>query len=727
MPHMTIAGHVSLVLWTQIAALLIAAHLLGALARRRGQPAVVGSLLAGLGLGPSVFGQLWPGGFHWFLPATGYEPRLLLAVSSASLLILLVVLGAETDLPLIRSLGRAAGAVTGGSILLPLIAGLVAGYVVPAELMGDSTGRTAFAVLLAGGLGASSLPVIARIVSELEMGRRNFGQLGIAAATLNDVFGFLMLALAAALVGGDGLSGLAVPLLGLVVIVGLLVLVGQRSIDAMLRLVRREGPNVAGSLAVCFVTVFAIAAATEALRVDAALGAFLAGMALGRSRFQQSQALKGLQDMTDALFAPLYFATAGLQVDLTTLMTPRIGYSFLALLGVAALTKYAGSFAGGVVARLTPRENSALAFMLNGRGAMQVIIGSAGLSLGIFSTGAYTIIILTAIVTTLTVAPLVRATVRGWAGTAEERERLDRERELEANVIVRGQRLLLPSRGSLNSLVAARVLDAAWPDSSELTVLSIGTDGQVPDVRPMLDLPSGREVRQQHVDENDVLDAILAEANLGYGVMALGAVESPSPERLLPETVEGLLSYSPIPVLVVRRARQAHESGLSLTGRFRRILTPVAGSSASRAGQEVAHTISRRTGATVTVLHVQTRPGGESTGAPTSEGGAGTVTEGAVTAVLVDALAVADEHDIAAEPMVRRGTAGEEIEAAVEEVRPDLVVIGATVRRVGGRPFLGHTVEHVLEHVDSATVVVVVMPEVAVTATGEGHADRSAR
>lgn len=727
MPHMTIAGHDSLVLWTQIAALLAAAHLLGALARRLGQPAVVGSLLAGLGLGPSVFGQLWPDGFHWFLPTTGGEPRLLVAVSTASLLILLVVLGAETDLPLIRSLGRAASAVTGGSILLPLVAGLVAGYLVPAELMGGATGRTAFAVLLAGGLGASSLPVIARIVGELEMGRRNFGQLGIAAATLNDVFGFLMLALAAALAGGNGLSGLAVPLLGLVVIVGLLVLVGQRSIDALLRLVRRGGPNVAGSLAVCFITVFVIAAATEALKVDAALGAFLAGMALGRSRFQQSQALKGLQDMTDALFAPLYFATAGLQVDLTTLKTPRIGYTFLALLGVAALTKYAGSYAGGLAARLAPRENSALAFMLNGRGAMQVIIGSAGLSLGIFSTGAYTIVILIAIVTTLTVAPLVRVTVRGWAGTAEERERLDRERELESNVIVRGQRLLLPSRGSLNSLVAARVLDAAWPESSELTVLSIGTDDQVPDVRPMLDLPSGREVRQQHVDESNVLDAILAEANLGYGVMALGAVESPSPERLLPETVEGLLSYSPIPVLVVRRARQAHESGLSLTGRFRRILTPVAGSSASRAGQEVAHTISRRTGAAVTVLHVQTRPGGESTGAPTTEGGSGTVTEGAVAAVLVDALAVADEHDIAAEPMLRRGTAGAEIEAAVREMRPDLVVIGATVRRVGGRPFLGHTVEHVLEHVDSATVVVVVMPEVAVTETGEGHADRSAR
>ena len=731
-PHMTIAGHDSLVLWTQVGALVLLARLLGALARRLGQPAVVGSLVAGLLLGPSVFGQVSPAGFHWFLPTHGSEPQLLLAISTASLLILLLVLGAETDLPLIRSLGSAAAWVSGGSLAVPIAAGLAAGYLVPESLMGDRTGRTAFAILLAGGLAASSLPVVARIISELGMSRRDFGQLGIAAATVNDVVGFLMLALAVALAGEGGADGLVVPLVGLVGIVVLLVVVGQRVIDALLRFVRRHGPNVAGSLTVSCVTVFATAAATEALHIDAALGAFLAGMALGRSRFQQSQALKVLEDATDAFFAPLYFATAGLQLDLTTLGTPSVAYSFLALLVVAAVTKYAGSFAGGAVARLTPRESSALGFVLNGRGAMQVIIGSAGLSLGIFSTGAYTVVILVAILTSVSVAPLLRATVEGWGGTTEERERLDRERELESNVVVRGQRLLLPSRGSLNSFAAAQVLDCAWPESSELTVLSIGTGGEEPDVSPILDLPSGREVRHSHVEEGHVLEEILKEANLGYGVMAVGAVESPTHERLLPEVIEELLNYSPIPVLVVHRARQ-RSAGLPLVGRFRHILTPVAGSTASRAGQEVAHNISRRTGATITLVHVQTRPGarsapddGDDVDGP-AEPGTRTAAEGTVTAVLVDALSVAEEHDVRASPMLRRGAAGEQIEVAVDQLGADLVVMGATVRRVGGRPFLGHTVEHVLEHVDSATVVVVVMPEVAITETGEGHADRSSR
>ncbi len=737
---MTLEGHDALVLWTQLAVLLIAARMLGRVAQRLDQPPVVGSLLAGLLLGPSVFGQVWPAGFHWFLPADGDEPRLLFAIASVSLLILLIVLGAEADLPLIRSLGTAAAAVSAGSIVLPLAVGLAAGYLVPDALVGEGARRTSFAVLLAAGLSVSSLPVVARIVSELGMERRNFAQLGVAAATANDAYGFLALAVGAALAGeGSGLGRLVLPFAGLVGLVAVLAWIGQPAVDGMLRVVRKQGPNVAGSLAVSFTATFAVAAAAQALGIDAAFGAFLAGVVLGRSRFQQSQSMEVLEDTTTAVFAPLYFATAGLQVDLTTLGDAAVAWSFVALLVVSAVAKYAGSALGAVAARLTFREASALGIALNGRGAMQVIISSAALAFGVFDTAAFTVVVLVAIVTSVGVPPLLRATVKGWRGSEEEQERLEREERLEANVVVRGQRLLLPSRGSLNSFTAAQVLDCAWPESSELTVLSIGTEaGDEPDVSPILELPSGRPVRHQHVTEGHVLEEILEEANLGYGVMAVGAVEQPSHERLLPQVIEELLNYSPIPMLVVRRGRVESGAGLPIPRHFRNILVPVAGSAASRAGQEVAHSISLQTGADVRLLHVLTRPETRpqrgrllrARVAPPagSAGSAGSAAEGAVTAVLVDAQAVAEEHGVAAVTELRRGSfAGEEVAEAVRDSGADVVVVGATVRRVGGRPFLGHTVEHVLEHVFDATVVVVVLPEVAVTKTGEGHADRSSR
>ena len=114
---------------------------------------------------------------------------------------------------------------------------------------------------------------------------------------------------------------------------------------------------------------------------------------------------------------------------------------------------------------------------LNGRGAMQVILGTAGLTAGLLSSAAYTIVILMSIISSVLVPPLLRRTLHRWEGTEEEQQRLREEKELSTNVIVRGQRLLLPSRGSTNSFTAARILDLAWPPTSEVTVLSIGSNG----------------------------------------------------------------------------------------------------------------------------------------------------------------------------------------------------------------------------------------------------------
>jgi Kef-type K+ transport system membrane component KefB len=191
MPDLGLSPHMALVLWAQLALLLAFAHGFGAVARRLGQPAIIGALVAGLVLGPSVFGVAWPGGESWLLPAHS-EP--LGAISQACLLVLLVALGAETDLGLLRRLGRPAVLVTAFSIAVPLAVGLGAGELSPGVLLGDKAGRVSFALVLAGALSVSSLPVVARTISELGMVRRNFGQLSVAAATVNDVYGFLVLA-----------------------------------------------------------------------------------------------------------------------------------------------------------------------------------------------------------------------------------------------------------------------------------------------------------------------------------------------------------------------------------------------------------------------------------------------------------------------------------------------------------------------------------------------------
>lgn len=723
-----LTNHSLVVLWTELAALLIAARALGGLARRLGQPSVVGELLAGLLLGPSVFGRIWPAGFHWFLPPGHHQGDLLLTVSSLALVLVLVVIGADTDVPLIRSLGRAAVLVSALSLAVPFAVGLASGELLPAALLGHHHDRGVFALLIAGAVCVSSLPVIAKVISGLGAVRRNFGQLALAAGTANDTFGFLVVAVATGLVGASGAGGgegggLALALVGLAVLTVLGFTVGQRAVDALLRRVRRHGPDVTGSLGVCFAVALVAAAATQAIGVEGALGGFLAGVALGRSRFQQGEGLRHLERFSTSLLAPLYFGTAGLRVDLGQLASGPVLASFVVLTVLAAASKFAGSALGARVSGLGWRESAALGVGLNGRGALQVIIATAGLSTGLFSQAAYTVVILLSIVTSVAAPPVLRRIVAGWRGSAEEQQRLEREEQLERNVVVRGQRLLLPSRGSPNSLVAAEVLHCAWPEESPVTILSIGErdDGRAPDTALTAQLFDPRPVERRHVSSDHVLDTILAEARLGYGVIGLGAAEDPGSGRLLSSVVDDLLARSPIPLLVVRRA---HGLDRPMPPAFARALVPVVGTPPSRAGEEVAGNISRHLGTALSLLHVVTRPPAAaagvvvraSAGPAAGQGGGGAAGTGrsgteAGEGVLREALALARQLGVEAGSEVRLGMApGPEIVAAAEEAGADLVVLGTTVRLIGEQAFLGHTVEHVLANCP-ATVVVVVLPD----------------
>ena len=736
-------GHDLLVLWTELALLLFTARSLGALVNRIGQPAVAGELAAGLLLGPSVLGHLWPPGFAWVFPRSGGSTPLqtLIAISLAGLL---VAIGAETDLPLIRRLGRAAAWVTSVSFLVPVAAGAALALELPRSLRGAHGGTVPFVILIAGAVAVSSLPVIAKIVTDLGLVRRNVGQLAIATGTTHDAIGFVLVALATGLAASRGGSGssVAVALIGIAGVSAALLTVGQRLFDGALRWVRRHGPNVDGSLTVCVVGALAATAAMQAFGVEGALGAFVAGVALGRSRFQVGRAVSVLQSMTTTVFAPLYFATAGLRVDLGVLGRGTVAVAFGLLLAVAVLAKLAGAALGARLAGLPGREALALGVGLNGRGALQVVIATAGLAAGILTTSSYTLIILVSVVTSVAVAPLLRRSLAGWEGTAEEQDRLGREEQLARNVVVRGQRLLLASRGSSSSIVAAEVLSAAWPADTEVTVLAIeepdeagldgaGLDGAGLDraVQTITDVLGDRPVDHRRLRSGEVVDSILAEANLGYGAVLVGAAERPSRHHLLSPLLDDLLMRSPVPVIIVRRGRSV---GHRLPGAFTRAVVAVSGTPSARAGQEVACSLAASLGTQVVLTHVVTRtdsapvttpvltgvaaapdrnPGGTGSEPPAPGRRRLAESDGAARVVLRAAWDMAVEMGVEPDLVVGHGrSAGDGILACAGEAGADLLALGTTVRQVEGRPFLGHTVEQVLNQSD-ATVVIVALPE----------------
>lgn len=689
----SLTEHQLLVFWTQLFVVLAAARLLGALARRLGQPAVLGELLAGVALGPSLLGKAWPAAERWLFGTDPGAAGPLNAVGWIGVGLLLVLTGLETDLALIRRLGRAASSVAACSLLLPLALGLGLGVLLPRSFAGAESGRLVFVLFIGVSLSISSLPVIAKILSELGLMRRDFSQVTIAVGMVNDLVGWLALGVIAGLAesGALSLGRLARSVVAMALLVGLSLTVGQRLLDAGLRAARRDGSTLDG-VAVAGVATFALAAVAQSAQLEAVLGAFIAGILLGRSRFFSEEAEAHLSSLTVGVLAPVFFATAGLRVDLSALRDPTTAVWALAILVAAVTSKAVGALVGARLGHLQTREGLALGAALNARGAVEVVIATVGLSLGVLSQQAYTAIVVMAIVTSMMAPPLLKAVVRGWEGTAAEQVRLAREELLDRNLLVRPGRLLLPSRGTPNSIVAAQLLHHAWPPDIGVTVLSIDEEIEA-DLDPILAVFDERDVEVRHVRDSSALDAILDEAKLGYSVIGVGASDSFTGGTILSPVVDDLLTRSPIPVLIVRRPLGLDRA---TPPAFERALVPVTGSPSARTAQEVAFNLSSQLGTAVSLLHVEA-----DSGAPRRSPAQGVVRQ---------AVALADKHEVEVQAAVRAGAPAEEIVAQAEAVEADLVILGATVRRLEDRPFLGHNVEHVLQHAQG-TVVIVALPD----------------
>ena len=716
--------HQLLVFWVELLVLYAAARLLGEAARRLSLPTVVGQLAAGLILGPSVFGVVWPAGFDWFLPPQPYadqQSAMLLAVSWFSAAFLLVVAGYETDLALIRRLGRAAVLVTLGSLVVPFVGGIVAGWSMPdsfyGELDGESPSRLVFTLFIAVSVAVSALAVVAKILGDLNLMRRDVGQITIAVGMANDVIGWIILGVIAGLAASGQLSALDIgfTVIGLTVFLGAALTFGQRGVDAALRAVRRDGKNVQGALTVTVSTMLIFGVITQALGVEAVLGSFVAGVILAKSRYHQIESQHIVEDLTAVLFAPLFFATAGLRLDLSLLRGSALLWAFV-LLAVALVLKFVGSLAGARWAGLTTREGMVLGAGLNARGALEIIIATVGLSLGVFNQTSFTIIVMIPLVTSLLASIGLRIFSQDLEGSVAERERLAREEALDRNLLIRNNRILLPSASDTNSIVAAQIVHFAWPEELPATVMAVTNNGSGPDIEVLENVLYGRELDVAELDDvNDAEAAaqIVAHSKLGYGVIAVGAVADPGHGTFVSPLVDELLKTSDLPVVIVRKARNLPGR---LPGIFAQALVPVVASPSSRAAQELAANLSSQLGTQLMLSHVvYAAPETADISSrlfsrlrspvPAEE-------SDVAERILAQAYGHALEVNANADTEIRfAAMPAREIVEQATELEADVIVLGAQLRRLDdGRPSLGPNVEHILEHA-SQTVVAVVTPD----------------
>jgi nucleotide-binding universal stress UspA family protein len=381
---------------------------------------------------------------------------------------------------------------------------------------------------------------------------------------------------------------------------------------------------------------------------------------------------------------------------------------------VALSLKFIGSLAGARFAGLTVREGLVLGAGLNARGALEIIIASVGLSLGVLNQTSFTVIVMIPLVTSLFASVAVRALSRDLEGSVAERERLELEEALERNLLVRNSRILLPSGTDDNSIVAAQIVHYAWPESLAATLISVkGSNGDPPpDLEALRNVLYGRKIEVKSVDADNALDSVVAESRLGYGVIAVGTVADPGHGVSFSPMVDELLGQVDLPVVIVRKARNLPGR---LPGAFGQALVPVVASASSRAAEELAANFASRLGTQLMLSHVVYRPRSARASTGRLFGRLRDVAFPEDSDVAERVLARAHEHAIevraSADTEIRFASSpAEEIVRHANEIEADLIVLGAQLRNLDGRPSLGPNTEHVLEHA-LQTVVVVVMPD----------------
>jgi Kef-type K+ transport system membrane component KefB/nucleotide-binding universal stress UspA family protein len=690
--------HQVLVFLVQIVLLLVVARLLGQLCRRFGQPAVVGELAAGVVLGPSILGRVAPGVFDWVFPPGLVQSGMLFAVGWLGVLLLLVVTGFETDLALISRLGKAAVLVTAGSLLVPFAFGLGGGFLAPESLLGDDAERSVFALFLAAALTISSLPVIAKVLSELQLLRRNFGQLTLAVAMANDVIGWVLLGLIAGLAGSGAFDfrKLATTVIGLIVFLALAAAVGQRIVDAVLHEMRRRDVGVGGWVTMAIGIALGLGAVTQALGVEAVLGAFIGGILLGRSRYAKREVEEQLETFTVAIVAPIFFATAGLRVDLSLLADPEIAFWAVVVTVIASISKFAGSLIGARLSGLATREGMALGTALNARGALEIVIATVGLSLGVLNDASYTIVVIMAIATSVMAPPLLRVITKDWVGSLEEQERLEREQQMARKVLLRPGRAIFASDGTQASAFGARVVDLALPSESPVTIVG-------PEDLHLSEVFAGRQLERSSTHGSNA-DSVLAQAALGYQLIAAGI--DVRENGALPAEIDAIVTGSPLPAILV-------QPGSAGPDRVSNILLPVSPTQASRAASEVAIALAASTNATLHLIYVgAAEPSGTGRRAwratmRTTErqvsSYAGHLSERLFSIVEESAaLAAVATHRVS----IAHHSRGAAIVAASNQHRTDLIVLGVVAQNIAGQTFLGQTTEHVLRTATCGVVVI---------------------
>jgi len=694
----------------QLVVLILVGRLLGEIMLRLKQPAVMGQLIAGLMLGPSLFGAIVPDWQHALFPAAKEQKAMLDGIAQFGILLLLLLTGMETDLKLVRQSGRASLLASLGGIAMPFACGVALGELLPDSILPDPSKRLITALFLGTALSIASVKIVATVIREMNFTRRTVGQVILASAIIDDTLGWIIIAIifSLALQGHIDMLSIAKSVLGTLAFMGLSFTVGRRAVFGIIRWVNDTFVSEFAVITAILVIMCVMATITDLIGVHTVLGAFVAGILVGESPILTRHIDEQLRGLIVAFFMPVFFGTAGLSADLTILKDPVILALTAGLTVIASLGKFGGAFLGGKLGGLTFRESLALGSGMNARGSTEVIVATIGLSMGALNPNLFTMIVTMAVITTTAMPPTLRWALARIPMRKDERHRLERE-EMEARGFVpKLERLLLAVDESANGRFASRIAGLiAGANTLPTTVMHIKTDkktgkaaadaekAKAKTAAKTVKLFAGHVERAQTEEEKTDTKlnvttmvenapepkAVAAEAEKGYDLMIIGLEKTVARGHEFHDGVASLAAGFDGPIAIADARDKLLEHPLH--GKLA-MLVPINGTEISRRAAEAAIAMARASKASLTALYVA--PGGKKKRSRQYE-----------EAILKDIVELAESYELEMRTTVRAEVAAEE--AILKEItrgKHNLIVLGVG-RRPGEKLFFGDTAAALLE------------------------------
>ena len=390
----------------QIATILVVARIMGWLFRKIHQPRVIGEMVAGILLGPSLLGWASPGASAALFPTASLGS--LNSLSQIGLLLFMFLIGSELDLKQLREMGRVAVITSQVSIIAPFVLGFTLAFYLYPRLSNTDVSFIGFALFMSVAMSVTAFPVLAQILTERDLLRTRVGSLAITCAAVNDVTAWLILAAIIVIIRTNGLTPqLWMTLTGLGVFVFAMLTIVKRALRRLTSLYEKRGGLTHDNLALILLIPLASGWITESLGVHALFGAFLAGVVMPRHHGLSGELWQKLEALTVTLMLPLYFAFTGLRSSFLLIVGAKMWFYCAVIIALAMIGKLGGSLVAAKFNGMSWRESAAVGVLMNTRGLVELVILNIGLDLGVLSPALFSIMVLMALVTTFMTTPLL--------------------------------------------------------------------------------------------------------------------------------------------------------------------------------------------------------------------------------------------------------------------------------------------------------------------------------